>query len=105
MRILFKIRYLILGRMSYCSHKDYLSVLLDVEKEVEDGLVDVFVPVVKGREEDVVNKGDVEVTVVEVSFSLREGKCSIISNFSDKKKMQANGLQSNTHTNDLTVYK
>lgn len=78
---------------------------MDVEKEVEDGLVDVFVPVVKGREEDVVNKGDVEVTVVEVSFSLREGKCSIISNFSDKKKMQANGLQSNTYTNDLTVYK
>lgn len=77
---------------------------MDVEKEVEDGLVDVFVPVVKGREEDVVNKGDVEVTVVEVSFSLWEGNCLIISNLSDKK-MQANGLQSNTHTNDLMVYK
>lgn len=77
---------------------------MDVEKEVEDGLVDAFVPVVKGREEDVVNKGDVEETVVEVSFSLREGNCLIISNLSDKK-MQANGLQSNTHTNDLMVYK
>lgn len=42
---------------------------LDVEKGDADGLVDVFVTEVKGREEDVEDKGDVEVTVVELSFS------------------------------------
>lgn len=44
---------------------------LDVEKgdAAADGLVDVFVTEVEGREEDVEDKGDVEVTVVELSFS------------------------------------
>lgn len=45
---------------------------MDVEKGDADGLVDVFVTEVKGREEDVEDKGDVEVTVEELSFSVRE---------------------------------
>lgn len=47
---------------------------MDVEKgdAAADGLVDVFVTEVKGREEDVEDKGDVEVTVEELSFSVRE---------------------------------
>lgn len=42
---------------------------LDVEKGDADALVDVFVTEVKEREEDVEGKGDVEVTVEELSFS------------------------------------
>lgn len=42
---------------------------LDVEKGDADRLVDVFVTEVEGREEDVEDKGDVEVTVEELSFS------------------------------------
>lgn len=45
---------------------------MDVEKGDADALVDVFVTEVKEREEDVEGKGDVEVTVEELSFSVRE---------------------------------
>lgn len=45
---------------------------MDVKKGDADGLVDVFITEVKGREEDVENKGNVEVIVVELSFSVRK---------------------------------
>lgn len=58
--------------MSYCLIKKLPFCFLDVEKGDADGLVDVFVTEVKEREEDVEDKGDVEVTVEELSFSVRE---------------------------------
>lgn len=60
--------------MSYCLIKKLPFCFLDVEKgdAAADGLVDVFVTEVEGREEDVEDKGDVEVTVEELSFSVRE---------------------------------
>lgn len=47
---------------------------MDVEKGdvVVDGFVDVFVIEVEGREEDVEDKGDVEVIVEELLFFVRE---------------------------------
>lgn len=45
---------------------------MDVEKGDVDGFVDVFVIEVEGREEDVEDKGDVEVIVVELLFFVRE---------------------------------
>lgn len=45
---------------------------MDVEKGDVDGFVDVFVIEVEGREDDVEDKGDVEVIVKELLFFVRE---------------------------------
>lgn len=58
--------------MSYCLIKKLFFCFLDVEKGDVDGFVDVFVIEVEGREEDVEDKGDVEVIVEELLFFVRE---------------------------------
>lgn len=58
--------------MSYCLIKKLFFCFLDVENGDVDGFVDVFVIEVEGREEDVEDKGDVEVIVEELLFFVRE---------------------------------